>query len=629
MASTYERGYSFSGFQSNQPQRPLPAQQLDIELDSIARAIAALWARGSGGGTPGPALDLPIAGLSLKANLLSTPAIPQVVQFEQFKQALGIGSGGGSLPDWNDVQNKPVFGNAAQRNVGASAGTVAAGDDPRIVGALQASSNGSDIPNKGLFRAALGLGAAALLGVGTAAGTVAAGDDPRFNAADVSGKVDKADPQMAAPPFVTFPAPSIVTSVPQSAIDQDGVLNVAHLNVDLTGRDPADGIIQRALDAIGTRIANRMATRVRDGDRVGGVLKFPMGALTRYTQGLTFSADGHLSIIGGTGGNRNAASFRQECPVLFNLTNAAQNAVSGSNMHLELGGLKVVGAYRGCTPFLIREPEAVNIHDIRYSSEGGTDTSGNPLYFAENLFRFRNLRTSFIEKIYARNDHGFNTRADLNGSAFSMIATVGSTDNHFQSMTIQGFAVGFNQTANTYPAIEGTLCENVTLVGVGTGIIFSAANVVYPPGHPLQGQRYIPPQFQYLNGYINAQQAIAVLSNVADFKIADCQLEMHNELGFTDSPAFTLTDVNRFFIQDNFIGQDRPASLIVVAGSSTLGHITNNHGQATGNTGAAIQILNPANNVSTDGNRFTTNGPLWAGDQARGNTNNNPAFFYG
>lgn len=181
MASTYERGYSFSGFQTNQPQRPLPAQQLDIELDSIARAIAALWARGSGGGgTPGPALDLPIAGLSLKANLLSGPAIPQIVQFEQFKQALGIGSGGGSLPDWNDVQNKPTFGNAAQRNVGASAGTVAAGDDPRIVGALQAASNGSDFANKAVARSNLGLKGAALLDVGTGPGTVAAGDDPRI-----------------------------------------------------------------------------------------------------------------------------------------------------------------------------------------------------------------------------------------------------------------------------------------------------------------------------------------------------------------------------------------------------------------------------------------------------------------
>lgn len=185
MASNYERGFSFAGFQANRPATPLPGQHVDIELDSIARAIAALWARGSGGGTPGPALDLPIAALSLKANLLSRPAIPQVVGFDQFKQELGIGSGGGGLPDWSDVQNKPVFGNAAQRNVGAAAGTVAAGDDARIVNALQALQNGMDIPNKGVFRSNLGLGPAALLAVGMTAGTVAAGDDPRFVGAGV------------------------------------------------------------------------------------------------------------------------------------------------------------------------------------------------------------------------------------------------------------------------------------------------------------------------------------------------------------------------------------------------------------------------------------------------------------
>lgn len=184
-APLYKRGYSFSGFQSNQPQRPLPAQQLDIELDSIARSFASqqaqIQALRPGGGPGLPAIDLPIAGRSLKVNLLSSPAIPQVVLIDQFKAELGIGGGGG-LPDWTDVQNKPIFGNAALRNVGASAGTVAAGDDSRIVGALQAALNGSDIPNKGLFRAALGLKNTALLDVGTAAGTVAAGDDPRFNA---------------------------------------------------------------------------------------------------------------------------------------------------------------------------------------------------------------------------------------------------------------------------------------------------------------------------------------------------------------------------------------------------------------------------------------------------------------
>lgn len=39
MADPYRRGYSFSGFQSNSPQTPLPGQKLDIELDNISSSI--------------------------------------------------------------------------------------------------------------------------------------------------------------------------------------------------------------------------------------------------------------------------------------------------------------------------------------------------------------------------------------------------------------------------------------------------------------------------------------------------------------------------------------------------------------------------------------------------------------
>jgi hypothetical protein len=38
-----------------------------------------------------PVVDLPIAGHSLKVNLLSEPAIPQIVLFEEFKAELGVG----------------------------------------------------------------------------------------------------------------------------------------------------------------------------------------------------------------------------------------------------------------------------------------------------------------------------------------------------------------------------------------------------------------------------------------------------------------------------------------------------------------------------------------------------------
>lgn len=67
----------------------------------------------------------------------------------------------------SDIPNKALFrqnlelGNSATRNTGTTAGTVAAGDDARITGAMQRDRNGSDIPDKAAFCRALGLGALA------------------------------------------------------------------------------------------------------------------------------------------------------------------------------------------------------------------------------------------------------------------------------------------------------------------------------------------------------------------------------------------------------------------------------------------------------------------------------------
>ncbi|HGB0343528.1 TPA: phage tail protein, partial [Salmonella enterica subsp. enterica serovar Virchow] len=62
-----------------------------------------------------------------------------------------------------DLTNIPLarqslqLGNSSTRNVGTTQGTVAAGDDTRITGAMQKSQNGADIPNKPLFIENLGL----------------------------------------------------------------------------------------------------------------------------------------------------------------------------------------------------------------------------------------------------------------------------------------------------------------------------------------------------------------------------------------------------------------------------------------------------------------------------------------
>ncbi|ECI5744753.1 phage tail protein [Salmonella enterica] len=56
-----------------------------------------------------------------------------------------------------DLTNIPLarqslqLGNSATLNVGTTQGTVAAGDDSRITGAMQKDQNGADIPNKSLF----------------------------------------------------------------------------------------------------------------------------------------------------------------------------------------------------------------------------------------------------------------------------------------------------------------------------------------------------------------------------------------------------------------------------------------------------------------------------------------------
>ncbi|EDJ1487926.1 hypothetical protein GE818_16745 [Salmonella enterica] len=61
------------------------------------------------------------------------------------------------VPDKAKARTALQLGNSATRNVGTTAGTVAAGDDSRITGAMQKDQNGADIPDKPGFIKNVGL----------------------------------------------------------------------------------------------------------------------------------------------------------------------------------------------------------------------------------------------------------------------------------------------------------------------------------------------------------------------------------------------------------------------------------------------------------------------------------------
>ncbi|WP_225612151.1 phage tail protein [Raoultella sp. RLT01] len=120
---------------------------------------------------------------SSSVQLIIDPALATITQESGDKRYLRRLLNLSDLADVEKARDNLELGDSATRDVGSTAGTVAAGDDSRMTGALQKDNNLSDLTDKEEARENLELGNSVTRDVGTMAGTVAAGDDSRITGA--------------------------------------------------------------------------------------------------------------------------------------------------------------------------------------------------------------------------------------------------------------------------------------------------------------------------------------------------------------------------------------------------------------------------------------------------------------
>lgn len=94
---------------------------------------------------------------SSNVNLVIDPALATITQETGDKRYLRRAQNLSDLNDTEEARDNLELGNSATRDVGTTEGTVAAGDDSRITGALQKESNLSDLTNIEGARENLGL----------------------------------------------------------------------------------------------------------------------------------------------------------------------------------------------------------------------------------------------------------------------------------------------------------------------------------------------------------------------------------------------------------------------------------------------------------------------------------------
>lgn len=95
---------------------------------------------------------------SSSVQLVIDPALATITQETGDKRYLCRALDLSDLNDTEEARDNLELGNSATRNVGTEAGTVAAGDDSRVTGALQKEKNLSDLSNPSEALKALGLG---------------------------------------------------------------------------------------------------------------------------------------------------------------------------------------------------------------------------------------------------------------------------------------------------------------------------------------------------------------------------------------------------------------------------------------------------------------------------------------
>lgn len=190
-AGVYTRFYNWVTDRNNSVR--ITASRMDQEFDSIATALSACVLKD---GTQTITADLPLNGHKLTgvgAATLGTDALNRDTADSRYRQNATTspantlrGNPTGSAAALVDVplgSSLSFNAGALGAAIGTTTGTVAAGDDSRIIGAAQKASNLSDLASASTARTNLGLGGAAVLPVGIAAGTVMAGDDARANGA--------------------------------------------------------------------------------------------------------------------------------------------------------------------------------------------------------------------------------------------------------------------------------------------------------------------------------------------------------------------------------------------------------------------------------------------------------------